>query len=297
MSSAWREYSDHCCQYFGPGAPDRVRVPFVTACSNPSRTGSVIALECVAVPPAGWPVPAQPALEDGRRPHRRRGGKGRGARSWGSGGQWPVGPSGSPSIAVSRPQSARRGSCPDYGAGASLGFGQACRRDPGEAWCIPKAVGADSPQEPRTSKEMGDMSEGRTTGWASRIPSGSIGIAFLAGLLVAGSFHLPLTTSAQQPSPRNVAGQPSAPSAAPVPGAAALNDLSQAFAAVAEQVKPSVVFIKSGKREKTRAVGGHLASVCHRDSSSSSRGCRKCRALSSRRARAPASSSPPTATS
>ena len=96
------------------------------------------------------------------------------------------------------------------------------------------------------------MSDGRTTGWTSRIPSGSIGIAFLAGLLVAGSFHLPLTTSAQQPAPRNVAGQPSA---APPAGATALNDLSQAFAAVAEQVKPSVVFIKSGKRERSEQSG------------------------------------------
>jgi serine protease Do len=91
------------------------------------------------------------------------------------------------------------------------------------------------------------MSDGRT-GWARRISSGSIGLAFLAGLLVAGSFHLPLTSSAQQPEPRYAAGQP--PAAIP-PGAAGLNDLSQAFAAVAEQVKPSVVFIKSGKRERS----------------------------------------------
>ena len=90
------------------------------------------------------------------------------------------------------------------------------------------------------------MSDGRNTGWTNRIRSGGIGIAFLAGLLVAGTFHLPQSTSAQQPGPRYAAGQPSAPPA----GAAGLNDLSQAFAAVAEQVKPSVVFIKSGKRER-----------------------------------------------
>ena len=97
------------------------------------------------------------------------------------------------------------------------------------------------------------MSDGRTTGWTSRMRSGGIGLAFIAGLLVAGSFHLPQTSSAQQPAPRYAAGQPAArPDAAPPAGAAGLNDLSQAFAAVAEQVKPSVVFIKSGKREKSQ---------------------------------------------
>jgi len=92
------------------------------------------------------------------------------------------------------------------------------------------------------------MSDGRNTRWTNRIRSGGIGIAFLAGLLVAGTFHLPQSTSAQQPGPRYAAGQPAA---APPAGVAGLNDLSQAFAAVAEQVKPSVVFIKSGKREKS----------------------------------------------
>jgi serine protease Do len=88
-------------------------------------------------------------------------------------------------------------------------------------------------------------------GWTSRIRSGGIGIAFLAGLLVAGLFHLPHATSAQQPGPRYAAGQSPPATTIPPAGAAALSDLSEALAAVAEQVKPSVVFIKSGKRERS----------------------------------------------
>ena len=59
------------------------------------------------------------------------------------------------------------------------------------------------------------MSDGRTTGWTSRIRSGRIGVAFLAGLLVAGSFHLPQPSSAQQPSPRYTAAQPAKKAATP----------------------------------------------------------------------------------
>ena len=92
-------------------------------------------------------------------------------------------------------------------------------------------------------------------GWTSRLRSSGIGFAFLAGLLFAGLLHFPLASFAQQPTPRYAAGQPATPPA-PVPaGAAALNDLSQAFAAVAEQVKPSVVFIKSGKKAHAGATG------------------------------------------
>jgi len=86
--------------------------------------------------------------------------------------------------------------------------------------------------------------------WSSRMRSGGIGVAFAAGLLFAGLFHLPHLTSAQQPSPRYATGQTAAPPA----GAAGLNDLSQAFAAVAERVKPSVVFIKSGKKARSQAA-------------------------------------------
>jgi len=84
-------------------------------------------------------------------------------------------------------------------------------------------------------------------GWLPRVRSGSVGLAFLAGLLVAGLLHLPTFSSAQQRDSRRVSA-PAAP--APPAGAAALASLSEAFASVAEHVKPSVVFIKSGKTER-----------------------------------------------
>jgi serine protease Do len=63
---------------------------------------------------------------------------------------------------------------------------------------------------------------------------------------MAGLLHLPNFSSAQQPSSPAVSTRPPAAPA----GAAALANLSEAFASVAEHVKPSVVFIKSGKTEK-----------------------------------------------
>ena len=77
--------------------------------------------------------------------------------------------------------------------------------------------------------------------------SGSVGFAFLAGLLFAGLLHLPHFSSAQQPGSPAVA-TPVKPG--PPAGAATLADLSEAFASVAEHVKPSVVFIKSGHTER-----------------------------------------------
>ncbi|HEX5386937.1 MAG TPA: Do family serine endopeptidase [Gemmatimonadales bacterium] len=75
---------------------------------------------------------------------------------------------------------------------------------------------------------------------------------FLSGLLIAGAFDLPAWSSAQQISRAAPAPQQSAqatPAArvsdAPPSGAAGLESLSEAFAAVAEHVKPSVVYIKS----------------------------------------------------
>jgi serine protease Do len=98
-------------------------------------------------------------------------------------------------------------------------------------------------------------------GWTNRIRSYGTGIAFLGGLVVASLFHLPGISTAQQTAERTryAAGQP-APTkpGTPPAGANALTDLSQAFAAVAEQVKPSVVFIKSGKKERTRPMGPQM---------------------------------------
>ena len=84
-------------------------------------------------------------------------------------------------------------------------------------------------------------------GWLHRLRSSGTGLAFLAGLLLAGVLHLPNFSSAQQPSAPAVSTRPTAPA-----GAATLANLSEAFASVAEHVKPSVVFIKSGKTERAQ---------------------------------------------
>ncbi len=86
-------------------------------------------------------------------------------------------------------------------------------------------------------------------GWLHRPRSGSAGVAFLAGLAFAGLLHLPNSAFAQQRDTRPAA-MPTAPAPVPPAGAAALASLSEAFASVAEHVKPSVVFIKSGKTER-----------------------------------------------
>ena len=132
-----------------------------------------------------------------------------------------------------------------------------------------------------------DMSHG----WMHRLRSSSVGLAFLAGLLVAGLLHLPHFSV--RPAAERARGRPPAKTAPPA-GAATLADLSEAFASVAEHVKPSVVFIKSGQ---ARSVSPQIrSSRCRPDSSSSSLACRS-RAPISRRAPARASSSRRTATS
>lgn len=77
-----------------------------------------------------------------------------------------------------------------------------------------------------------------------RFPLGGVVLAFLLGLLIAGFLNLPGSSAAQQET--RYAVTPAAP--APAAGAANLQSLSEAFASVAEAVKPSVVFIKSGRR-------------------------------------------------
>ena len=86
-------------------------------------------------------------------------------------------------------------------------------------------------------------------GWSHRLRSGGAGIAFLAGLLFAGLLHLPGFSAAQQRDTKQTAIPTAAPTTPPA-GSAALANLSEAFASVAEHVKPSVVFIKSGKTER-----------------------------------------------
>jgi serine protease Do len=88
-------------------------------------------------------------------------------------------------------------------------------------------------------------------GWLRRLRSGGVGLAFALGLLTAGFFHLPFQSAAQQQGKAYTTG---APATAPVPPAAAsLQDLSDAFASIAEHVKPSVVYIKSGHKPQREA--------------------------------------------
>jgi serine protease Do len=91
-------------------------------------------------------------------------------------------------------------------------------------------------------------------GWLRRLRSGGVGLAFALGLLTAGFLHLPDPSVAQQQGSQYRVGVPTgAPTdnRAALPEAAALQNLSEAFASVAEQVKPSVVYIKSGRRAET----------------------------------------------
>jgi serine protease Do len=77
--------------------------------------------------------------------------------------------------------------------------------------------------------------------------AGFVGAAFVLGLMLAGLLDLPLRGAAQQ------VAQRLQPAAAPAPaptdaGARQLYDLSEAFASVAEHVKPSVVFVKADRK-------------------------------------------------
>ncbi len=80
-----------------------------------------------------------------------------------------------------------------------------------------------------------------------RLSVGGIGLAFLVGLLLAGVLDLPGSSAAQQQATRAAAATP-APALPSSNSVTSLQNLSEAFASVAEAVKPSVVFIKSGKR-------------------------------------------------
>jgi serine protease Do len=84
-----------------------------------------------------------------------------------------------------------------------------------------------------------------------RFPVIGSALAFLTGLVLAGVLNIPGFSEAQQQDSRYTAGAtPTAAATAPPAGAATLQSLSDAFASVAEAVKPSVVFIKSGKRNE-----------------------------------------------
>jgi serine protease Do len=82
---------------------------------------------------------------------------------------------------------------------------------------------------------------------------GLVGFAFVLGLLFAGLLNLPKNSLAQGGTPRLAGAQSTEvknASAPPLPAARPLVELSDAFSAVAEHVRPSVVFIKSEKKEQ-----------------------------------------------
>src|SRR3954454_23576927 len=68
-------------------------------------------------------------------------------------------------------------------------------------------------------------------------------LAFSGGLIAAGALHLPGNSEAQNQAPSQTAAAKPVP-----PSVQGLQALSESFASVAEQVKPSVVYIKSGKK-------------------------------------------------
>src|SRR5213083_771892 len=75
-----------------------------------------------------------------------------------------------------------------------------------------------------------------------------VAIAFVLGLAFASSLELPKKSGAAEP--LLAAQQTTAPPRSPLPAAKPIADLSDAFEAVAEHVKPAVVFIRSEKRQQ-----------------------------------------------
>ena len=90
--------------------------------------------------------------------------------------------------------------------------------------------------------------------WSRRLLAGGLSLSFLTGLLLAGLLDLPGSSAAQQQDSR-YAVESRAP--AGLAGEAGLLGLSEAFAAVAETVKPSVVYIKSGRTPQTNRDRAH----------------------------------------
>jgi serine protease Do len=94
-------------------------------------------------------------------------------------------------------------------------------------------------------------------GWFRRLKSAGVGLAFAIGLMSAGLLHLPYQSAAQQAQQQSPYGPGvQAASRTLAPAAASLQNLSEAFASVAEHVKPSVVYIKSGRKPEAMARRG-----------------------------------------
>jgi serine protease Do len=81
---------------------------------------------------------------------------------------------------------------------------------------------------------------------------GLVGLAFFLGLLFAGLLDLPKSSEAQGGVSQLTQGESAIRTvqAPPLPAARPLAELSDAFAAVAEHVRPSVVFVKSTRKQQ-----------------------------------------------
>jgi serine protease Do len=84
---------------------------------------------------------------------------------------------------------------------------------------------------------------------------GMLGLAFVLGLVFTNLLDLPRSSLAQGVTRTGLRVEPIATVEAPtIPAARPLADLSEAFAAVAEAVRPSVVFIRAQRTETRTAV-------------------------------------------
>jgi serine protease Do len=95
------------------------------------------------------------------------------------------------------------------------------------------------------------MMSARTLNWLKF--GGLVTLAFALGLLFAGLLDLPTRSSAQEPARASTVSSIEQVKAPTIPQARVLTDLSDAFAAVSEQVRPSVVFIRAQRTERTTA--------------------------------------------
>src|SRR2546425_8790904 len=91
----------------------------------------------------------------------------------------------------------------------------------------------------------------RTRDWLKFISL--VGIAFVFGLAFASALNLPRRGGVAEAS--TILAQTAAPRV-PLPAAKPAADLGDAFAAVAEHVKPAVGFISSQHRERAQARRG-----------------------------------------
>lgn len=90
----------------------------------------------------------------------------------------------------------------------------------------------------------------RTLNWLKF--GGLVTMAFALGLLFAGLLDLPSRSSAQEQARASNTSVITPVQAPAIPETRLLSELSNAFAAVSEQVRPSVVFIRSQRTERTQ---------------------------------------------